>query len=216
MSQRSVQSNGRSNYGGSRRRTGVLRGPAPALLRAFGIDTNSNSNNNKRPVCNNNIVNRELNSSARSNANNDSNTNSSNNHNGVQGNNGIVNWIQTNRRRPQHPPPNTPVVVGTEANAIQQMKHNAKYFKYPPEGFITPIEHSLLYAMIQYPDRYPDSVVKGEVDEEEFEQYLYVKDDDKIAASRNRRMEQSDRNQRNEEVEESDNPSSNNFDHEIR
>jgi len=214
MSQRSVQSNGRSNYGGSRRRTGVLRGPAPALLRAFGIDTNSNSNNNKRPVCNNNIVNRELNSSARSNSNNDSNTNSSNNHNdGVQGNNGIVNWIQTKSRRPQHPPPNTPVVVGTEANAIQQMKHNAKYFKYPPEGFITPIEHSLLYAMIQYPDRYPDSVVKGEVDEEEFEQYLYVKDDDKITASRNRRMEECDRNQRNEEVEESDNPSSNNFDH---
>jgi hypothetical protein len=165
-------------------------------------------------VCNNNIVNRELNSSARSNTNNNNNSNSS-----EQGsNNGIVNWIQTGRRRPHSSSAGTtPVVVGTEANAIQQMKQNAKYFKYPPEGFITPIEHSLLYAMIQYPDRYPDSVVKGIVDEEEFEQYLYIKDDYKITSrSRNRRMEESDRpNQRNEEVEESgDNLSSNNFHHE--
>lgn len=200
MSQRSVQSNGRSR--------GVLRGPAPALLRAFGIDTNKNNNR-----CNNNIVNRDLNNSSRSNAN--SNANSNSNNNSVHGNNnGIVNWIQTNRRRPR-PPAGTPVVVGTEANAIEQMKHNAKYFKYPPEGFITPIEHSLLYAMIQYPDRYPDSVVKGEVDEEEFEQYLYIHDDDKITASRNRQMEQeSDRNQRHEEAEESKNISSDNFHHE--
>lgn len=55
-----------------------------------------------------------------------------------------------------------PVAVGTEANAIQNMARNAKHFAYPPEGFITPVEHSLLYSMIEFPERYPEDVVKGE------------------------------------------------------
>ena len=66
--------------------------------------------------------------------------------------------------------------MGTEANAIQNMATNAKHFNYPEEGFITPIEHSLLYAMIEFPERYPESVVKSEIEDEEFDVYLYVND----------------------------------------
>ena len=36
------------------------------------------------------------------------------------------------------------------------------------------LEHSLLYAMIEFPERYPEAVVKNEIDEEEFDVYLYV------------------------------------------
>ena len=42
---------------------------------------------------------------------------------------------------------------------------------------MTPIEHSLLYAMIEFPERYPEGVVKGEIEDEEFEVYLYIKDE---------------------------------------
>ena len=56
------------------------------------------------------------------------------------------------------------------------MTKNASFFQYPPEGFVTPIEHSLLYAMILYPEQYPESVVRKEIHDEEFEQYLYVRD----------------------------------------
>jgi len=76
------------------------------------------------------------------------------------------------------------------------MARNAKNFKYPPGGFVTPVEHSLLYAMIQYPERYPESVVKGEIVEEEFEQYLYVKDE---ASGRSRRRGEDDDHRRNRE-----------------
>ena len=111
--------------------------------------------------------------------------------NGQQQGNPIANWIQNSRRRrSQQQKQGAPAVVGTEANAIKQMARNAKNFKYPPEGFVTPVEHSLLYAMIQHPERYPESVVKGEIVEEEFEQYLYVKDE--ASGSRRRRGEDDD------------------------
>ena len=122
------------------------------------------------------------------------NSNDSNNNNGQQGN-PIANWIQNSRRRrSQQKKLGAPAVVGTEANAIKQMARNVKNFKYPPGGFVTPVEHSLLYAMIQYPERYPESVVKGEIDEEEFEQYLYVKDE----VSGSRRGEDDDRRRNRE------------------
>lgn len=65
--------------------------------------------------------------------------------------------------------------VGTEAKAIKNQQLNAKDFKYPEEGFITPVEHSLLYAMIEYPENYPESVIRSEIEDEDFNQYLYVK-----------------------------------------
>jgi len=104
------------------------------------------------------------------------NNRNSNNNNNQKG--GIGKWIQNrrNRRRQRPHPSGTGMAVGTEANAIQNMENNAKHFDYPPEGFITPIEHSLLYAMIEFPERYPESVVKNEIEEEEFEIYLYVND----------------------------------------
>ncbi|KAL7506504.1 hypothetical protein ACHAXN_009896 [Cyclotella atomus] len=92
--------------------------------------------------------------------------------------NPIGNWI--NRRR-RNRPADGPRVVGTEAQAIQNMASNAKHFNYPREGFVTPIEHSLLYAMILHPEQYPESVVRKEIDEEDFEQYLYVKDHESLS-----------------------------------
>ena len=93
--------------------------------------------------------------------------------------NPIGNWINRRRQRRQEQNSKSSdnrVAVGTEANAIQNMKKNAKNFNYPSEGFITPIEHSLLYAMIENPEHYPEAVVKSEIDDEEFDVYLYVDD----------------------------------------
>ena len=69
--------------------------------------------------------------------------------------------------------------MGTEAKAMQNMATNAKHYNYPPEGFVTPIEHSLLYAMIEFPECYPEGVVKSVIEDEEFDVYLYVNEDDK-------------------------------------
>ena len=94
--------------------------------------------------------------------------------------NPIGNWI--NRRRRNRPTNESGTkAVGTEALAIQNIANNSKHFNYPKEGFITPIEHSLLYAMILYPEQYPESVIRKEIEEEEFEQYLFVKDDGKFS-----------------------------------
>ncbi|KAL9186980.1 hypothetical protein ACHAXT_010700 [Thalassiosira profunda] len=89
--------------------------------------------------------------------------------------NPIGNWIQNRRQRRTRRQDSG--AVGTEANALKNIERNAKHFAYPPEGFVTPIEHSLLYAMIEFPERYPEGVVKGEIEDEEFEVYLYIKDE---------------------------------------
>ncbi|KAL7545660.1 hypothetical protein ACHAWF_009015, partial [Thalassiosira exigua] len=87
-------------------------------------------------------------------------------------------WIQNRRqRRLRRQRSSAGGAVGTEANALKNMAKNAKHFDYPEEGFETPIEHSLLYAMIEHPARYPEGVVKAEIEEEEFEVYLYVNDE---------------------------------------
>lgn len=98
--------------------------------------------------------------------------------------NPIGNWIQNRARdiRTRHRNRQRNEVggaVGTEAKAIKNQQVNAKDFKYPEEGFITPVEHSLLYAMIEYPDNYPESVIRNEIQDEDFNQYLYVKGKDK-------------------------------------
>ena len=65
--------------------------------------------------------------------------------------------------------------VGTEAVALENMKRNRKDFGYPSQGFVTPIEHSLLYAMISEPTLYPEKVVKDQIYEEDFTVYLVGK-----------------------------------------
>ena len=67
-------------------------------------------------------------------------------------------------------------IVGTQAFAMDHMTKNRKHFKYPKEGFITPIEHSLLYSMINTGlDIYPKKVILQHIDEEDFSVYLNVK-----------------------------------------
>lgn len=64
--------------------------------------------------------------------------------------------------------------MGTEAKAVENIKRNAKNFRYPPEGFAVHIEHSLLYAMLSDPKHYPEDVVKERIDDEDFTDYLVV------------------------------------------
>jgi len=70
-----------------------------------------------------------------------------------------------------------PALVGTEAKAIENIKRNQKNFKYPDDGFVTPIEQSLLYSMILAgPTVYPEDVVSQHIEEEDFTVYLPVAD----------------------------------------
>lgn len=55
------------------------------------------------------------------------------------------------------------------------MESNKKYFKYPEEGFVSPIEHSLLYAMIMEPTIYPEDVIRQAIAEQDFGEFLTVK-----------------------------------------
>jgi len=108
-------------------------------------------------------------------------SNNANNNNNNQKGNPIGNWIQNRAReiRARHRNRQRDQVggaVGTEAKAIKNLQVNAKDFKYPEEGFITPVEHSLLYAMIEFPENYPESVIRNEIEDEDFTQYLYVKE----------------------------------------
>jgi len=66
-------------------------------------------------------------------------------------------------------------VQGTQQTAQSHMASNKKYFKYPEEGFVTPIEHSLLYAMIMEPTIYPLDVIRQAIQEQDFQEFLIVK-----------------------------------------
>ena len=57
---------------------------------------------------------------------------------------------------------------------MENKKRNARNFRYPSEGFVTHIEHSLLYAMLSNPKHYPEEVVKQQIDDEDFHSYLLV------------------------------------------
>lgn len=67
--------------------------------------------------------------------------------------------------------------VGTEAIAQMNIQKNGEEFQYPKHGFITPIEHSLLYNMLKEPKIYPRSVLIQHILEEEYDQYIHVCDD---------------------------------------
>ena len=146
--QRSIQGTGRSNYG--RRRSSNAGGGAAAA----GGRSNSSNNPLGQAIGNwiSNRNRRRLHQQRTSNNNNNSR--------------GVGTTITSS------------APVGTEANAILNMTRNALHFAYPPTGFETPIEHSLLYAMIEFPERYPEQVVKNEIEDEEFEIYLFVRKED--------------------------------------
>jgi hypothetical protein len=69
-----------------------------------------------------------------------------------------------------------PGVVGTEAKALENIKHNRQHFNYPAGvDFCNPIEHSLLYSMIFAGAKvYPEDVVLNHIKEECFSDYLEV------------------------------------------
>lgn len=75
-----------------------------------------------------------------------------------------------NRRRKKQGQPPGP--VGTEAKAAAAKEKNARNFHYPSAGFVCPVEHTLLYAMLTEPTIYPEEVIKNEIDSEDFEDYL--------------------------------------------
>jgi len=66
--------------------------------------------------------------------------------------------------------------VGTEAVANSQQQVNARTFQYPESGFVTRIEHSLLYVMIRDgKEVYPEKIVLKAIEEENFSPYIYVR-----------------------------------------
>jgi len=68
--------------------------------------------------------------------------------------------------------------VGTQAKALEQLQHNKEHFSYPPQGFATQIEHSLIYNMISEPKIYPEEVVLKHIADEDFSLYLAVNGND--------------------------------------
>jgi hypothetical protein len=65
--------------------------------------------------------------------------------------------------------------IGTEALALKNMTNNGRDFHYPDTGFVTPIEHSLLYATLSQPTLFPPDVIKNLIADEDFSQYLAVR-----------------------------------------
>lgn len=112
-----------------------------------------------------------------------------------RGENPIGKWIKNrrargnNRQQRRRDGSTIGSPVGTEALALKNMQRNAKAFGYPTDGFATPIEHSLLYAMIDCPENYPASAVLEILEDEQFEQYMVVNDDKWTARRRKRNCE---------------------------
>ncbi|KAL3922360.1 MAG: hypothetical protein SGILL_002245 [Bacillariaceae sp.] len=65
--------------------------------------------------------------------------------------------------------------VGTEAVAAESERINKRQFQYPEQGFVSRIEHSLLYAMVREPDVFPQETVSKAIEEEDFTMYFYVR-----------------------------------------
>lgn len=70
------------------------------------------------------------------------------------------------------------MVQGSEAVAVESQRVNAKTFKYPPTGFENWIENTLLYTMIRESSIFPAETVLKAIEEEDFLQYFYVKEED--------------------------------------
>lgn len=68
-----------------------------------------------------------------------------------------------------------PEAVGTEAEAKKNQERNARDFRYPKQGFVTPIEYTLLYAMLAVPTIYPESVMLEHIKEQDFSEFMLVK-----------------------------------------
>jgi hypothetical protein len=73
------------------------------------------------------------------------------------------------------PPPKQ----GSEAVAVESQQINSKTFKYPPQGFVTPIEHTLLYTMIRESSIFPPETVLEAIDNEDYTQYFYINEKEK-------------------------------------
>ena len=68
-----------------------------------------------------------------------------------------------------------PSSIGTAAIAASQQEVNALTFDYPQNGFVTRIEHSLLYAMIREPNIFPTPTLLDAIAEENYSTYFYVR-----------------------------------------
>jgi len=84
-------------------------------------------------------------------------------------------FLKRNSKSEQRNKNNDPSCVGTEAIAVSQQEINAQTFKYPPSGFVTRIEHSLLYTMVREPDIFPTHTVLDAIAEENYLSYFYVR-----------------------------------------
>ena len=65
--------------------------------------------------------------------------------------------------------------------AVESQQVNSKMFKYPPQGFVTPIEHTLLYTMIRESSIFPPETVLEAVDNEDYTQYFHVNEEKKFS-----------------------------------
>jgi len=84
-------------------------------------------------------------------------------------------FLKRNSKSEQRNRNRNPSCVGTEAIADSQEQVNALTFKYPSSGFVTRIEHSLLYTMIREADIFPTSTVLQAIAEENYSVYFYVR-----------------------------------------
>lgn len=65
--------------------------------------------------------------------------------------------------------------VGSEALANAQIEVNAKAFNYPSTGFVTRIEHSLLFTLVREANIYPSATVIQAIVDENYSIYFHVR-----------------------------------------
>ena len=62
--------------------------------------------------------------------------------------------------------------IGTEAMVAQALERNSKIFNYPIQGFLSRVEHTLMYAMLTEPGIFPPSAVIEQIQSEDFEKFF--------------------------------------------